>query len=193
MSLFRRFLPRPTWLRKPAHRLYDAAGARQSGGAQPLAPQGAGSCPLGTGEPESAVVHRIQSTPQNPRMFVRRTSGGGSSSLSTVHQGLPDPAAAANPSSAVGRVLIRCLTGCLDLYKRFLSPLLPSACRFYPTCSVYMREAIVIHGSAKGVWLGLKRLSRCHPLHEGGCDPVPPARGPVPAVFSKSAPNVSAH
>ena len=189
MSLFRRFLPRPTWLRKPAHRLYDAAGARQSGGAQPLAPQGAGSCPLGTGEPESAVVHRIQSTPQDPRMLVRRTSGRGPSSVSTVHESLPDSAAAVSPGSTVGRVL----TGCLDLYKRFLSPLLPSACRFYPTCSVYMREAIVIHGPAKGVWLGLKRLSRCHPLHEGGCDPVPPASRVVPTAFSKSAPNVSAH
>ncbi|HYA18398.1 MAG TPA: membrane protein insertion efficiency factor YidD [Bryobacteraceae bacterium] len=58
-------------------------------------------------------------------------------------------------------------------YKRLISPLLPSACRFHPTCSEYMREAIEIHGAAKGVWLGLKRLGRCHPFHEGGCDPVP--------------------
>jgi len=67
------------------------------------------------------------------------------------------------------------LAGCLGLYKRYLSPLLPSACRFYPTCSVYMREAIEIHGSGKGVWLGLLRLSRCHPFHPGGFDAVPPS------------------
>ena len=58
-------------------------------------------------------------------------------------------------------------------YKRLISPFLPSACRYYPTCSEYMREAIEIHGPVRGVWLGLKRLGRCHPFHEGGFDPVP--------------------
>ena len=57
-------------------------------------------------------------------------------------------------------------------YKLFLSPLLPSACRFYPTCSEYMIEAVRKYGTARGVWLGLRRLSRCHPFHEGGFDPV---------------------
>lgn len=60
----------------------------------------------------------------------------------------------------------------LGAYKRWISPLLPSACRFHPTCSEYMREAVRIHGTVSGVWLGLKRLSKCHPLHEGGFDPV---------------------
>lgn len=60
----------------------------------------------------------------------------------------------------------------LRLYKRLVSPWLPSACRFYPTCSEYMCEAVVKYGSWKGVWLGLKRLLRCHPFHEGGFDPV---------------------
>ena len=57
-------------------------------------------------------------------------------------------------------------------YKRFLSPLLPSACRYYPTCSEYMTEAVAKHGVARGVWMGLRRLGRCHPFHEGGYDPV---------------------
>lgn len=61
----------------------------------------------------------------------------------------------------------------LGAYKRFLSPMLPSACRFHPTCSEYMREAVDRHGAARGVWLGLKRLVRCHPFREGGPDPVP--------------------
>jgi putative membrane protein insertion efficiency factor len=61
----------------------------------------------------------------------------------------------------------------LDFYKRWLSPLLPSACRFHPTCSQYMREAVDRHGPARGVWLGLCRLAKCHPLHHGGLDPVP--------------------
>lgn len=60
----------------------------------------------------------------------------------------------------------------LKIYKLVLSPLLPSACRFHPTCSVYMKEAIEKHGVVKGVGRGLRRLSRCHPFHEGGFDPV---------------------
>jgi putative membrane protein insertion efficiency factor len=64
------------------------------------------------------------------------------------------------------------LTGVLRLYKVGVSPLLPSACRFYPTCSEYMCEAVARYGAAKGVWMGLRRLARCHPFHAGGVDPV---------------------
>jgi uncharacterized protein len=60
----------------------------------------------------------------------------------------------------------------LRAYKRFLSPLLPSACRFHPTCSEYMLDAVAKYGAARGVWLGTRRLLRCHPFHEGGFDPV---------------------
>jgi uncharacterized protein len=60
----------------------------------------------------------------------------------------------------------------LRFYKRYFSPLLPSACRFYPTCSVYMMEAIEKHGVMRGVWMGTKRLAKCHPFHAGGVDPV---------------------
>lgn len=57
-------------------------------------------------------------------------------------------------------------------YQRFLSPLLGPRCRFYPSCSCYMQEAIQIHGWL-GIWFGLKRLARCHPGGSGGYDPVP--------------------
>jgi putative membrane protein insertion efficiency factor len=63
----------------------------------------------------------------------------------------------------------------LHFYKYWISPLLPSACRFHPTCSEYMREAVEKHGPAKGVALGFKRLVKCHPFHRGGFDPVPAA------------------
>ena len=60
----------------------------------------------------------------------------------------------------------------LRFYKRFLSPLLPSACRYRPTCSEYMLEAVDKYGVRRGVWMGTLRLLRCHPFHEGGFDPV---------------------
>jgi hypothetical protein len=63
--------------------------------------------------------------------------------------------------------------GSLDLYKRFVSPLLPRACRFEPTCSVYAREAIARYGIGKGGAMAVARLLRCHPFHKGGFDPVP--------------------
>ena len=58
-------------------------------------------------------------------------------------------------------------------YKKFISPFLPSACRFEPTCSVYMYQAIQKKGILKGLYLGVKRIFRCHPFCEGGFDPVP--------------------
>ncbi|HPK87069.1 MAG TPA: membrane protein insertion efficiency factor YidD [Atribacterota bacterium] len=58
-------------------------------------------------------------------------------------------------------------------YQKYISPLKPATCRFYPTCSDYALQAIQKHGCIKGTWLALKRISRCHPYHPGGYDPVP--------------------
>jgi len=67
--------------------------------------------------------------------------------------------------TAVG-FLLRC-------YKRLISPMLPHACRFQPTCSEYAMEAVDRHGVLRGSWLALARLSRCHPFARAGYDPVP--------------------
>lgn len=69
------------------------------------------------------------------------------------------------------KILIAIIRG----YRWLLSPWLGQHCRFHPSCSHYALEAIERHGSGRGSWLALRRLSRCHPWHQGGYDPVPPA------------------
>lgn len=67
------------------------------------------------------------------------------------------------------RILILLIKG----YRAILSPIMGNQCRYYPTCSCYTEEAIKRHGALRGSWLGLRRIVRCHPWHEGGIDPVP--------------------
>jgi putative membrane protein insertion efficiency factor len=83
-------------------------------------------------------------------------------------------------TSLLTRAGIAALVAPIRLYRRFISPLLPPACRYEPTCSRYAIEAIQTHGPLKGFWLALKRISRCHPIHwlggSEGFDPVPPRK-----------------
>ncbi|MCA1633320.1 MAG: membrane protein insertion efficiency factor YidD [Acidobacteria bacterium] len=62
--------------------------------------------------------------------------------------------------------------GILRFYKANISPLLPPACRFVPTCSEYTLEAVEKYGALRGGWMGVRRLLKCHPFHPGGYDPV---------------------
>lgn len=64
----------------------------------------------------------------------------------------------------------------IRFYRKFISPLKPPTCRFAPTCSQYALEAIEVHGAAKGSYLAVKRICKCHPFHRGGYDPVPPRK-----------------
>ncbi|MDS9472956.1 membrane protein insertion efficiency factor YidD [Sporosarcina pasteurii] len=65
------------------------------------------------------------------------------------------------------------LLSIIKFYQKAISPLTPPTCRFHPTCSQYGFEAIETHGALKGSWLAARRISKCHPFHEGGYDPVP--------------------
>jgi len=65
------------------------------------------------------------------------------------------------------------LIGLIRFYQLVLSPFMGNQCRFTPTCSQFAREAVEKHGALKGSWLAIRRISRCHPWHSGGHDPVP--------------------
>jgi len=84
--------------------------------------------------------------------------------------------------SAAAWFLILLLNG----YRRFVSPLLAPRCRFYPSCSAYALEAVQLHGALRGSWLAARRLSRCHPFHAGGLDPVPVPRSKAGAAETES-------
>lgn len=73
--------------------------------------------------------------------------------------------------------------GILDIYRAVISPLYGDVCRYYPSCSRYALESIQQHGVVKGVWLGSKRLARCHPWAAGGVDDVPPCSHGRPVVI----------
>lgn len=80
----------------------------------------------------------------------------------------------------------RLLLVLLRVYKIALSPYVGSQCRFLPTCSDYARDAVIAHGAARGSWLAACRLCRCHPLANGGLDPVPPVNQPsAPAAHGR--------
>jgi uncharacterized protein len=80
--------------------------------------------------------------------------------------------------------------GLIRAYQALVSPVLPGACRYYPTCSQYALEAVSARGVLLGGWLALKRIGRCHPWADGGWDPVPEAE---PADSSRDANRCQAH
>ena len=72
----------------------------------------------------------------------------------------------------IGNFLKRMMIMAIRCYQKFISPLFPPTCRFYPTCSTYFIQALEKYGVLKGSYLGIKRILKCHPWHEGGYDPL---------------------
>ena len=87
--------------------------------------------------------------------------------------------------------MTRLLLAIIGAYRRFLSPLLGPRCRFAPSCSAYAQEALARHGAARGGWLAVRRISRCHPFHPGGHDPVPQESRRSATMESRPSPHVS--
>ena len=73
------------------------------------------------------------------------------------------------------------LVAVVGIYRSWISPLTPPSCRFTPTCSAYAMEALERHGAARGSWLSVRRILRCHPWGGSGYDPVPPTTGTATA------------
>lgn len=151
-ALVRRLLPQGERTRS-ANRLHHSACPGQSCGekssAQKIARAGTVGIIARVGGP---LVDRVQS-----EAFTGRCAGSG----------LEDGHRAAEGLAAT--LVLTALRG----YKHLISPWLPSACRFRPTCSEYMYTAVARHGVLPGLWLGTRRLCKCHPFHTGGFDPVP--------------------
>ena len=93
-----------------------------------------------------------------------------SSKSGKIERVSPRAATSADPKRSLAESL---LLGIVNFYIAVLSPFFGGACKFYPSCSQYAREAIARHGARTGGWLALKRLGRCRPLTQGGYDPVP--------------------
>jgi putative membrane protein insertion efficiency factor len=79
-------------------------------------------------------------------------------------------------------VIARLLIGLIRIYQLVISPFLGPVCRFHPSCSRYAAECLRLHGAARGSWLSVRRLMKCHPFHPGGHDPPPLPEGASSAV-----------
>jgi putative membrane protein insertion efficiency factor len=86
----------------------------------------------------------------------------------------PSPAVTVTSRTLAGRVAIAFVLALVAAYKSLFSPLFAGSCRFEPSCSDYLSQAVRAHGALRGTWLGIKRLARCHPFGAAGIDPCPP-------------------
>src|SRR5438105_2019256 len=101
-----------------------------------------------------------------------RSSGGGIGAPSPRY--LSETALERTEAGALS-LLARAMLLAVRVYQSFFSALMPSACKFYPSCSHYAADALRLHGARRGSWLALRRISRCHPFSRGGVDLVPEA------------------
>ena len=118
--------------------------------------------------PQAVYPRGIPSIAGEPR----RAGSPGAAALRSERLAADGPSASATIRQTE-TMIARCLLRFVSAYRFFASPLLPSACRFHPSCSCYASEALMRHGAWRGSGLALRRLCRCGPWHPGGYDPVP--------------------
>jgi putative membrane protein insertion efficiency factor len=158
------------------HAAEEGACARAPGAAAPAtrasgtrAPRTVGD--VSKGERCVAPPHSLEGadqSPDAPSVTARRTAA-------VFHVERSVPSLARSAAKLVGWPLLALLW----VYRTFVSPALPPACRYHPSCSRYAAEAIAVHGPIRGTWLAARRLLRCHPWSPGGPDPVPRRRSAV--------------
>lgn len=152
---------------------HNPEGDRQRGAAQPHPAALAGGLQAQSGGHPTGVGYCAESTRLGGEHPVSRASEGNSAALSTSTGGRAPSGSRFRFARSAPRLARFAALTLIRAYKFLLSPMLPPACRFYPTCSNYAYEAVEKYGVRRGVWLGLRRIVRCHPWGGQGYDPVP--------------------
>lgn len=132
---------------------------------------------VGAPAPGRAASRRLLRSSISPEISSRVALGSGGLQTGSPRSSLPAVLEAPVSRDEVRRRAARAaawpLLALLWVYRRFVSPVLPPACRYHPSCSQYAVEAVILHGPIRGTWLAVRRLARCHPWAAGGPDPVP--------------------
>ena len=170
---------------------YGAGGGGERPASQPVEAPGAGSFPPEPGRDSGRVGHRSESAQgRSPRAFRHADAGiapaiSGQSAGRECCSGRPtgdDTAASRDDARRIG-FLNTFVLALIGFYRAAISPALPSACRFYPTCSVYAYEAVSTWGLKRGLRLTIRRLGRCRPFGLYGYDPVPERTDLITVIF----------
>lgn len=152
---------------------YHSEGARRRGGSQPHPAAAERNLPAESERDPAWVGCCAESAPGGGKRLL---SGSDQGNFAAVSGCAPGGRRARDFAKAAGRVAQILLLSLIRAYQVFISPALPSACRYVPTCSEYAREAIANWGAWRGLWLALRRLARCHPWGGHGFDPAPERR-----------------
>ena len=147
----------------PGH--YGAGVSGKRGSPQPREAAGAGSLPVESRHDSGRLGHRREPATDRDHSAVRHLGSGADRDVSAHCAGRP-----ARSSQGILSSTVLALIGS---YRSFISPAIPSSCRFYPSCSAYACVAVSKWGVRRGLWMSLRRLGRCRPFGGYGYDPVP--------------------
>lgn len=154
----------------PGHYGTDLGGRR--GASQSCEAQGAGGFSTEPGFDPRRLGYRSESAPRRSQSSVCESHPRTDAIVSGA--GCADsPVARVSEAQCAQGLLKTVVLALISFYRATLSPVIPSSCRFYPTCSVYAYEAVSQWGIRRGIWLALRRVLRCRPLGDFGYDPVP--------------------